>query len=70
MSKKILRNMSTEASKEFWETAQRHASELTAWPDWKRAGINVAQERKTPRPPVAPSPADVEPRDRERSSGD
>jgi hypothetical protein len=66
--KKITRNMSTEASKVFWETAQKHASELEGWPDWKRAGINVAQERRAPRPPVAISSTETQASDPRRSS--
>lgn len=58
--KKIVRNMSTDESKVFWETAQRHASELDGWPRWKRVGINVAQERTAPRPPVAAPLADTQ----------
>lgn len=58
--KKIVRNMSTGESKVFWETAQRHASELDGWPDWKRAGINVAQTRTAPRPPVTVPTADTQ----------
>ncbi len=47
--KKILRNMSTEESKNFWEAAERSAAEVEKWPAWKRAGINVAPVRKEPR---------------------
>jgi hypothetical protein len=68
--KKIVRNMSTDANRVFWETAQKHASVLEEWPDWKRAGINVAQERKAPRPPVAISSSDTQTDDQRRSSED
>lgn len=47
--KKILRNMSTEESRNFWETAERSAAEVETWPAWKRAGINVAPLRDEPR---------------------
>ena len=42
---KILRNMSTEESRTFWETVENSAAEVEGWPAWKRAGINVAQVR-------------------------
>jgi hypothetical protein len=70
LMKKITRNMSTDASKVFWETAQKHAMELEGWPDWKRAGINVAQERRAPRPPVVISSAETQPSDQRGSSED
>ncbi len=47
--KKILRNMSTAESRNFWETAERSAAEVETWPAWKRAGINVAPVRDEPR---------------------
>ena len=47
--KKIVRNMSTAESRNFWESAERGASEVQSWPAWKRAGINVAPLREEPR---------------------
>lgn len=47
--KKIVRNMSTDESRAFWQTAERAAQEIENWPAWKRAGINVAQFRGEPR---------------------
>lgn len=55
--KKIVRNMSTAESRNFWETAERAASEVGQWPAWKRAGINVAQLRREPRESVVVSAA-------------
>jgi hypothetical protein len=49
ISKKLIRNISTEANKIFWEKAEEAAAIVRAWPDWKRAGINVSQLRSTPR---------------------
>lgn len=47
--KKIIRNMDTPENKLFWEEAEKSAFEVEAWPDWKRAGINVSQLRQNPR---------------------
>jgi len=47
--KKIVHNMSTPESREFWESIERSAIEVRQWPTWKRAGINVAQFRQEPR---------------------
>ena len=47
--KMIQRNLSTEESRNFWETAERSAAEVEKWPDWKRAGINVTQVREEAR---------------------
>jgi len=52
--KKILRNMSTEENRNFWETAERSAAEVETWPAWKRAGINVAPLRDEPREEATP----------------
>ena len=49
---KILRNMDTPESRAFWEAADRVACEVQQWPAWKRAGINVSQQRSVPRPVV------------------
>lgn len=45
MTKKIVRNLSTPESRSWWARAK----EVSSWPDWKRAGINVAQTRSEPR---------------------
>jgi hypothetical protein len=47
--KKIGRNLSTEESREYWAAAERTAAEVSTWPDWKRAGINVSDIRSKPR---------------------
>jgi hypothetical protein len=47
--KKIVRNMSTPESREFWEGIERSSIEVRQWPAWKRAGINVSQFRREPR---------------------
>jgi len=47
--KPLQRNMSTEQSRNFWETAERSAAEVEQWPAWKRAGINVSQVREETR---------------------
>jgi uncharacterized small protein (TIGR04563 family) len=47
--KKIVRNVSTPESREFWRSAEESAREVATWPDWKRAGINASQLRDTPR---------------------
>ena len=49
MLKKIVRNLSTPESRAFWATAEESAREVQTWPDWKRAGINVASLRSVPR---------------------
>jgi hypothetical protein len=58
--KKILRNMATEQSRNFWESAERSAAVVETWPAWKRAGINVSHIREEPReePAVEAQPAD------------
>jgi len=43
--KKILRNTSTPELRELWRKAEETAAEVATWPDWKRAGINVADRR-------------------------
>ncbi len=42
---KVTRNMSTQASRDFWKLAEETAEKVQSWPAWKRAGINVATER-------------------------
>jgi hypothetical protein len=44
--KKVLRNMSTPESREFWAGVERSAAVVRQWPSWKRAGINEAQLRE------------------------
>ncbi len=38
--KKVIRNLSTEEGRRFWESAERIAAEANDWPASKRAGIN------------------------------
>lgn len=55
----IYRNLSTPESRAFWAGVEESAREVLTWPDWKRAGINVADLRSTPRevpPPVKEKP--------------
>lgn len=47
--KKIGRNLSTEESRAYWAAAKKTAEEVSTWPDWKRAGINVSNIRSKPR---------------------
>ena len=42
---KIVRNLSTTENREFWSVVKAASEEVKSWPDWKRAGINVATER-------------------------
>jgi hypothetical protein len=42
---KVVRNLSTKENQEFWTVVKAAAQEVSGWPDWKRAGINVATER-------------------------
>jgi hypothetical protein len=46
---KLQRNLSTPESRAFWEKAERTGAEVESWPDWKRAGINYAPQRREPR---------------------
>jgi hypothetical protein len=46
---KIVRNMSTPESRDFWESIERSSAEVRQWPAWKRAGINETQFRQEPR---------------------
>lgn len=41
--KKIVRNMSDESGKAFWASAQKTAAPVSAWPAWKKGGIEVRQ---------------------------
>jgi len=43
------RNLSTLEMREFWRHAEETAAEVDSWPEWKRAGIDIATERKEPR---------------------
>lgn len=51
---KIVRNLSSDASRAFWTRIEDSAREVAGWPAWKRAGINVAQLRAQERPTTAP----------------
>lgn len=42
---RIVRNLATDESRDFWSKAEKAAAEVEAWPAWKRAGINVAELR-------------------------
>lgn len=55
--KKIVRNLATQESRAFWTRAEQASVEVSGWPDWKRAGINVAQVRSEVRMSPEPSPA-------------
>lgn len=41
----LRRNLSSPESRAFWKDADRIARIVRSWPDWKRAGINVAERR-------------------------
>jgi hypothetical protein len=47
--RKIPRNLSTPESREFWSSAEADSAEVKSWPEWKRAGLSVAQIRREPR---------------------
>ncbi len=47
--RKIVRNLATPKARAFWASAEESAREVESWPDWKRAGINVRQQRLVPR---------------------
>jgi hypothetical protein len=42
---RIVRNLTTDESREFWATAEKVAAQVDEWPSWKKAGINVADLR-------------------------
>lgn len=44
----IVRRSDTEMAREFWRRAEEAAREVSTWPAWRRAGINVAYERPEP----------------------
>ena len=46
--KKLVRNLSTPESREFWAGIERSSAEVQQWPSWKRAGINESQLRRSP----------------------
>lgn len=46
---RLTRNISTPAAREWWASAERAAPEVESWPAWKRAGINVADQRSEAR---------------------
>lgn len=41
--KKIVRNMSNETSKAFWDSVEKTAALVDEWPEWKKGGIEVQQ---------------------------
>lgn len=41
--KKIIRNLTDEAGRNFWAAAQRGAEGVSTWPDWRKAGITTEQ---------------------------
>jgi hypothetical protein len=41
--KKIIRNLTDEAGRNFWAAAQRSAEGVSTWPDWRKAGITTEQ---------------------------
>jgi hypothetical protein len=43
---RVYRNMSTPESRAFWVSVDRVAKDVSTWPDWKRAGINVSDRRR------------------------
>ncbi len=47
--KRIMRDESTPEKKAFWDNAKKSAEGVRDWPDWKKAGVNVDQERSEPR---------------------
>lgn len=53
---KIKRNMDTEESREFWESAKKIAEQTKDWPDSRKAGIN---ERATKEDPIFASPIEI-----------
>lgn len=57
----IYRDLSTPEKRAFWARCEASAAEVKTWPDWKRAGINVAALRETPRESVTVADDDVEP---------
>lgn len=58
--KRIVRNLTTDESRDFWSAAEKVAAEVDAWPSWKKAGINVAElrteARQAPESPSSTSP--------------
>jgi len=42
---RIVRNLATDESRDFWSKAEKSAAEVETWPAWRRAGINVADLR-------------------------
>lgn len=47
--KKIVPDLSTPESRQFWKAVENSAREVQSWPAWKRAGINVAPVRQETR---------------------
>jgi hypothetical protein len=40
---KIIRNVSDEAGRAFWDSARKSAEGVRDWPEWKKAGITAEQ---------------------------
>jgi hypothetical protein len=54
---KIIRNVSDEAGRAFWDSARKSAEGVRDWPSWKKAGITVEQPgvASSPTPPNPPN---------------
>lgn len=48
----IRRNDETPEQRAFWKRAAEASAEVATWPDWKRAGINVSDNRDYACPPA------------------
>ena len=44
-----VRNESTPEMRAFWARVEATAAEVATWPEWKRAGIDIASYRSEPR---------------------
>lgn len=51
---KIVRRMDTPEAREFWRFCDEAAKEVSTWPDWKRAGINVLDQLPVNRSGIVP----------------
>jgi len=40
---KIIRNMTSETGRAFWDSAKKSAEGVRDWPEWRKAGITVEQ---------------------------
>jgi hypothetical protein len=43
MKTKIIRNLSSEAGRAFWDSAHKSAEGVREWPAWKKAGVTAEQ---------------------------